>query len=494
MLVLRPSPSNGAWERLAAAHGTNLRDEQRSLRAELGLPTDRPVVMTGHQAEWWHPGIVAKAIAADVLAHDLQSVPAWVVVDQDDNDAVSLRFPVIGQPQGSPTQTEARLSTNMWRLDGSAAGDSPAAGVPTGRRAALRNVPLPTVPAGIQYATPDVERGLHTIRNAVGENAAADGTLAVQIANSLVSLLTGAEDGEPLLRTKPIVFTASALAKTRAFAELVHAMANDVAKCVEAYNRACARFPQAGSATLQIDTAEDHTRTELPLWRIGVAPGSARQRATVADARAWLETNDKRQEQPWTLVPRALLMTGLLRSLACDLFIHGLGGEQYDPITEAWFADWRGVSLAPTVVASANVRLPLSASGPAPVLPEEIAHAQWARHSARHNPQLLGDNAAAAQKLALVSKINTLKRSHPLPRTAATRTELLGTYRELHRHLDSVREKHADEIREIERSAAEMHKRLEEARILADRTWAFPLYAPAQLIELRDRLHAALRA
>ena len=40
------------------------------------------------------------------------------------------------------------------------------------------------------------------------------------------------------------------------------------------------------------------------------------------------------------LMPRALLLTLLLRSFACDLFVHGLGGEIYDPAMEAWVAPW----------------------------------------------------------------------------------------------------------------------------------------------------------
>ena len=35
------------------------------LREQLGLPVHGPVIMTGHQAEFWHPGILAKYLACD---------------------------------------------------------------------------------------------------------------------------------------------------------------------------------------------------------------------------------------------------------------------------------------------------------------------------------------------------------------------------------------------------------------------------------------------
>ncbi|MEC9372360.1 MAG: hypothetical protein VYC34_00885, partial [Planctomycetota bacterium] len=34
--------------------------ESTRFREQLGLPTGRPIVLTGHQAEFWHPGVLAK--------------------------------------------------------------------------------------------------------------------------------------------------------------------------------------------------------------------------------------------------------------------------------------------------------------------------------------------------------------------------------------------------------------------------------------------------
>ena len=42
--------------------------EARAFREQLGLPTDRPIVMSGHQAQIWHPGILSKYLAAIGLA------------------------------------------------------------------------------------------------------------------------------------------------------------------------------------------------------------------------------------------------------------------------------------------------------------------------------------------------------------------------------------------------------------------------------------------
>jgi hypothetical protein len=54
------------------------------------------------------------------------------------------------------------------------------------------------------------------------------------------------------------------------------------------------------------------------------------------------------------LVPRGALITATLRLLFSDLFIHGTGGGQYDPCTDALIRNWWSVEPSPFAVASAS--------------------------------------------------------------------------------------------------------------------------------------------
>jgi hypothetical protein len=65
------------------------------MREQLGLPLDRPVIMSGHQAELWHPGILAKWIAGVEIARRVGGVFAWLHVDQDTNEPGAIDVPVI---------------------------------------------------------------------------------------------------------------------------------------------------------------------------------------------------------------------------------------------------------------------------------------------------------------------------------------------------------------------------------------------------------------
>src|SRR5690606_23987135 len=80
----------------------------RAFRRQLGLPADRPIVMTGHQPALWHCGVLAKFLAADAAARALGAAPATLLVDQDVGDPAAVRRPERG-PDGRWTRREESL-------------------------------------------------------------------------------------------------------------------------------------------------------------------------------------------------------------------------------------------------------------------------------------------------------------------------------------------------------------------------------------------------
>ena len=490
-VVLRPDPSERPWGEMALARFNESGAAGQRLRTALGLPANGPVVMTGHQAEFWHPGIVAKLIAAEALAERFGTDWAWVIVDQDDNDPRTLRFPV-ATTTGTAGETTT-LRVHQWKLASGNANTSKTVddrenGVPIGRRGPITAPPLPNLEAGERYGGPGVEPGLRAVLRSLALAGSNSKSLSMQVTIASMEMLKEAlGSGSPGART-PRLFGALMLSDTAAFRSLVMKMTEDPIACVAAYNTAAARFPAAGVKPLTIGKDTRDGGTELPLWRLGAGTGTVRRKANVADAREWLAMPDlpvsAGDARGWALAPRALLMTGLLRQLACDLFIHGLGGEIYDPITEAWFGSWLGVTLAPTVVVSATVRLRFDLGDRPAVTLEDVARAQWSRQHARHDPSLLGDGPGAARKLEIVGQLRVLKREKR--HSPAARAESLRLYREMHGLLESVRQRHADELSTLDRVSAELHIRSAEAEIVSDRTWAFPLYQASQLAELRE--------
>lgn len=408
-------------------------------RRELGLPDDRPVVMSGHQAGFWHPGILAKHFACVAIAREAGAFPAWVVVDHDANAPWRIAYP------------SARLGRERWDMLPGVRDDVPPASRSTIRAEDIRP------PAS---AFPFVSDGLARMASALARRAD-EPTLGAQF----TAAVPDASDG---LITGWNPRFATALARTSLFDRVVRRMAADPGACVAAYNRAVGNHPGARLRPLATTP-----RLELPLWRL--EPGRSR-RAMFADELTSGSGAD--------LAPRALLLTGLLRLALCDLFIHGLGGEVYDRATQEWLAAWEpipgaGVLALPGVV-TATRYLPLGAEVPAPA---EIARASWLAHRAGHDPGVVEDAAAAARKRELVRMARH-----------GTRAQRLDAYRALHAFLREYRSSHARELERLSARADELSARRDAADVAYDRTWAFPMYPTGMLSGLRDEVEGAFGA
>jgi hypothetical protein len=439
-ISIEPAPHE--WASLVARSWHAAHPDRARFRAELGLPRDRPVIMSGHQAEFWHPGILAKYLAASAAARSLDAAAAWIVVDQDTNSPAEIRY--VWREKGGP------IVARTWHA------------FPDAARLADASVPLCHI-AAQQPAPPpgtgsEAAPALARIAGALGAHAGAP-SVAHQVTRALETCMS---DVTPIV---PAVF-ASRLSSTSLFTDLVERMRREPLACVRAYNAAVQAHPAAGMKPLA--EGED---PELPLWSL---PGSLldpkpRRRATVRTLR----------EAPATaLAPRALFMTALLRLAGCELFIHGLGGGVYDPITEQWIRGWLGRELAPAAVVTATLTLPLEVD----VLPPEaIDWAVWRAHHPRHDPVLLGDRAAAAKKAELLVRIRAAKKAGEDPSPA---------FRELHALLAELRTDHAPVLDRLSSEAVRAGARRPEAAVLHDRTWPFPLYPLEDLAALRDAIEA----
>ncbi|MFZ2875691.1 MAG: hypothetical protein WAZ94_14545 [Phycisphaerales bacterium] len=420
MLTIRP-PAN-AWR--PTRHGSE------EARRALGLPAGE-LIMSGHQAEWWHAGILAKRLVLPA------GRGAWVVVDQDTNDALGVVYP-------GPGPTRA-----VWR-----AGPE-AAEVPTG---SLRAVRVGEAPGD---ATPaSAAAGLRDLKRAMGAREGAT-TLAEQVARAVESLVVERVEGTEHV---PLLF-ATALAGTSRFGELVDRMRREPEACVRAYNAAAAAHPRARLRALT--TAGG--RVELPLWRL-----------TAGAARSPVYADELRAGEMAGLAPRALLMTGLLRLDLCDLFVHGLGGEVYDPAMEQWFSHWLGENtrLAPTAMVTATLRL---AFGVPVMTPEEIDRARWLAHHATHDPRRIGDAGWASERDAAVERV----------RGATGRAEKRLAYLAMRGVVERYRAARGAALAELAARGEEAARHRARAQVVHDRTWPWVLHGGEALRDLAGRVREA---
>ena len=431
-LVIEPSASG--WRNLIRFEPT---DTQQTLRRELGLPADQPVLMSGHQATLWGPGILAKWIACVEGARALGAHAAWLVADLDSGDASEVRYPARDE-HGAPRPGLARLEPGR---------DAGERAKPTANQAPIH------VDGHVPDAVHDIADALRAHEGETDAARQAHGALA-DLASPIV--------------TAPSSVFARELSGTTLFAGLVERMRDEPDACARAYNDAVSRYPESGVRPLVV--TDDSRGVELPLWVL--TPLGGRRRATADDLHNTVVTS---------LAPRALLLTAIVRLGACELFIHGTGGGKYDKVTEDWVESWLGRRLAPAAVVTATV-LP-DVAGVDLGAGEAGDRAAWRAHAARHNPAILGDDEAGASKRDLLARIDAARDAGGDPGPH---------YRRLHEMLAAYRTRHAAEIENLADEAARLQGiaagTRRGAQIARDRTLAFPFVPRDRLITLRDAI------
>jgi hypothetical protein len=446
-------PDGASWSKLReTASDWTLQDAGRAawqarVRRELGLPVDRAIIVTGHQTLLWHPGILAKYLAADAAAGSMGAARANVVVDQHVGGFGSFAAPT-RQPGGRLAMATITLARERPE-------------VPMARHEPF----VPPSPPPLPWALASVGRGVERIVAAIADHSTAPNA-ALQMAGALSELMA------PWVAPMPHV-TGSALLGTTLGRTLLESMRRGPHRCAAAYNTALQATGIGGFSPLLVG----EERVELPLWRL--ADDGRRMRAFDHDVERWLSGE---ADGP-TLMPRALMLTALIRLGLSDLFIHGTGGAAYDRTMERWLERWLAISPSPMSVVSATVRLPLEPDQP----PGPGLHA--ARAAARrawHDPESLGGppgRGPGPRKRAWIERIERA------PRRSTHRRELFFS---LHGELEQLRSARSDALASARRRVDEAAERAAAATIIESRSWPFPLYPPEILDELAGMIRGQL--
>lgn len=401
-------------------------------RAQLGIPNDRPIVMSGHQPIAFHNGILAKLIAQHEIAQSTGAGRVWIVPDQDIVDLETIRVPT-----GSGDDLHTR---NIQILEPGS--------VPPG-------VPAASLPA-MDPIDPDDDRLADLVEYLRGY--AYESSLARQFASATIQLACDRLGIDP----PQIIYASDLFTSEAVWDQVGSAMRLDPDDAVLSYNDAAAKHPEAKIRPLDINN-DDYER---PVWKL-------------RDGYARIPVNDASFDQ-FNTAPRALLMSGICRAFLSELFIHGSGGWTYDQITEHWFQDWLNITLNPMARASASVYLPLGIDDPNAI---DLKEAHWRFHHARHHPALVGDDDTQRTRDELVSQINTARAAGDNPDPI---------YQQLVRVLEDHRVRNANGLSSLESQIEHARTHAKQIELANDRTWAFPLFDDESLHMLKDRIHNAM--
>jgi hypothetical protein len=540
LLVEPPDPQPGPPAPGAALLlGRPLLAWRGELRAELDLAA--PVILSGHQPEFFHAGVLAKTLAAAFLAERLGGAAVFLIADSDTPRSARLSIPqptagglrrvdvaIPGHDLRAPYEFQPAQPRAAW-LDFL----SRVAMLHSGYESSL----LRSFAAAWTSAAPggrtgepsaDAAQPLDYVEAFARAHAAALATLGVTLARTL---------------------RMSALTRTRAFRMFVaHHVMNSAAGAA-AYNAAIRTYRERhrvrtrGRPAPLLSTAGG--RIEAPLW--ACRPGGARRRLFVealsGEIRLWAEaepigtlphmpqpdaelaehpglralvglsphelsgaaglhkvvasdlpgygarpaTGEADLSNGWRIRPRALTLSGFVRLLLSDLFIHGIGGAKYDEMTDDYLRDFAGVTPAPLACVSATLRLPL------PVRGQSVADRAAARRAARDirfNPQRYLSNLPEP---LLREREEWIRRSERLMREAPR------DHVARRAAFDALRRLNQDLLARDPWRPAQLHERVEAIRaaeqddaIALDREYFFALHPVTALADLAARLRTRL--
>ena len=358
---------------------------RRQLREFLGQHlnqplADRPLILSGHQPELFHPGVWFKNFLLSSLAARHQAVALNIQVDHDLSRHLRLHVPYRtgeGCLARKAVELGVRWSMLPWErsfIDGSVAWEEFGKDLQgclgsLGIEGALFEAMLPALIAGTQAGRP------------VGEVIAG--------ARHAIERKHGLEHEE---------LPFSVLTTSEAWKLFVGELLSRIAEVQRSYRQILGdyrRMHRIKNPQRPIpDLVGDGPWWETPFWVYSPRDPRRRRLWVQLDARsvrlsdreqgvwqlpwpsspqAWLDAWQVLDQQQVAIRPRALTMTLFLRLAVGDWFIHGIGGGVYDQWTDRWIEALWGMPAPKYSVASASLYLPIQQQLPSQLTPA-IAH------------------------------------------------------------------------------------------------------------------------
>lgn len=329
----------------------------------------RPIVLSGHQPELFHPGVWFKNFLLSSLAKETGAVAINFLVDND-----LCRTPAIGVPTRNRDGENVSVEEVPF--------DSERDAIPWELRTLGSREIWNSFPSRVGETLP------RELDSPILNELWKDATESVSISDRPgLAIAEARHKLEHRLGLDTLEVPLSHLVSTRAFARFSIQLLSELPRFQEVYNGQLERYRQAHGIRNHAHPVpaldQQGGWIEAPWW-IYRSNAPKRQKMWVrvldeqlilCDRAGWQTVIEGRLDcdnasSQWLdlladgvfLRPRALLTTMYLRLLVSDLFIHGIGGAKYDQLTDTIIQEFFGVTPPLVGVASATVHLPLSES------------------------------------------------------------------------------------------------------------------------------------
>lgn len=485
--------------RLIATTTARLLD--RPLSDWRAVSASEPILFTGHQPAFYHPGVWAKNVVSTALAKQLDGQAVFLAVDSDAPDRLVLEW---------PTQTSDRYEVSRAAVLSALQGKS------------YEQFPPLSAAQCAEFATqisngpaPDGNAPLRAFVTAFCDSPTVDYVSRWAAGMKAIDETVGANT--PSIERVSDRFDFGRATSGRAAAFVGHLLVH-AASFAAAYNGSLKAYRAAhgirGDRHPIPDLLVTEEKIELPFWVLGRTESRRRlfvsQRGTASDVDViWAGQESigqvdrgRLQRDPRSALsddlgaprirPRAVALTMYARLVACDLFIHGIGGAKYDQIADEIIRRFFGLEPPAYACASATMRLPLRRHT---VTRDDERACRRRLRDVRYNPQRYLDGGAYMSTLGTL----TGEREQAIALQERLRAESpwdhaarRAAYLAIRRANETLSSVMGDLPNELQREAARVSAALSENRIADHREWFVGLFPTTRLVELRERIVGSL--
>ncbi len=455
----------------------------REFSTRLGFPLrevpDEPelIVMTGHQPEFYHPGVWVKDFWLQQLGEETGAAAIDLVVDSDGFDSIEVRTPCL-HPEVRVCHAHLAVGTSEGCY--ACTPVPPPSSIDLFCETVARDVAtLPAPSIGHHFA-----RFCDCLRSAAGD--ARDIAELITIARRRYEVSAG---------TDYLELPVTSMAGSEPFIRMLTHIALDAPRFAAEYNGALGEFRDRTNtrSTAQPfpDLRSEGDLIELPIWHLqgsrraavwardGEEPALFADGELICDLRGCADAAEAVARSGLRPAPKALTLTLYSRLLVADFFIHGVGGGRYDQVTDDVIRRYFGVEPPAFAVGSMTEYLPLGAHA---VTDDEVEAASMALNRLKHNPDQMLDevefdtaveharaNALAADKARLVEQIAA---------PGADKKTLGRRIREVNAELASMLEPIE---RQMKTQVDQLRQLREASEVLTDRTYPFCFWSPEEI-------------
>lgn len=450
-----------------------------------------PLILTGHQCQFYHCGILIKYTLADFLARAIGGVVWNVAVDSDLPKHSSLSVPIDSAGKLSVQHLPFcpdQLSMPVELLP------VPSVAEVGGIVAKLRSL---TVPEKLKQP---MARLVETLERIAGRGGNL-GEFFVLLNRYLAEAINVSWCDLPL----------SEMSGSSAFTGFFLDLLLQRRRMSSCYNQALGEFRAANRVRNQSqplpDLTIDDNKIEMPFWILREQHSRSSLYVYESAGKIFLGDQDNAlleipaeafepnmqavgqlrrllKEGNMALRPKALMLTAFVRLFLADYFVHGIGGGRYDQVTDGFIRLFYGVEPPRFAVASATIHLFADCEPSLTAIDTERSRIQRLKRELLYNPQRHIDDSVAGQ--ADVAKLLEQRRQavedsrklRSANGSAQQRRAAFEKIRDVNEQLSGLLDKKRQELLAAEKR---MTAQLENANVSANREFFFGLFDRKEL-------------